>query len=311
MTRRLAFLRLVAACTGAAAWLSAGSAQATDPGRVEWSDDWPRVHTWEAVGAIVLTVSDTLIEDHVPVPTQARWRGGVLFDDWARGILRGSTPRAQATASTLSDGIFYGGTLVPFIVDDYFVTLEVHESAEVAVQMLFINMQSLGVSGLVSLTAEHTVARARPYTDQCGPDGRIHAADGQLMPNHCDPANDDRSFFSGHVAAISTMTGLTCVHHQHLPLYGGGAADLAPCLVMIGLSSTMGALRLVYDEHWASDVLAGWATGALSGYVLPSLLHYGFGDGHPLGEVRAGSLTAVPSFEALAGGGGLRLVGTF
>jgi membrane-associated phospholipid phosphatase len=178
----------------------------------------------------------------------------------------------------------------------------VHENAEVAAQMLVINMQSLGVSGLVSLLAEHTVGRARPYVQDCDANGNIHDASGALMPSHCGGPNDNRSFFSGHVAAVSTMAGLTCAHHQHLPLYGGGFADLAPCLVMIAAASATGVLRLVYDEHWASDILVGWAVGGVSGYVLPSLLHYGFGGGRPLGSVETAEFTLAPVVNATPGG---------
>ncbi len=303
--------RTLAALLVVSTLLVARTAPAADPDRVEWSNDWPRVRLWEVADALVLTIADTEIEQRVPVTTPARWRGGILFDDWARSVFRASGPGAQSTASTVSDWIFYGGTLAPFILDDYFVTLEIHRNADVALQMLVINMQSLGVSGLVSLVAEHGVGRARPYTDGCGPDGTIRDSQGQVLPNRCGGPNDDRSFFSGHVAAVTTMASLTCVHHQHLPLYGGGFADLAPCLAMIGLSTTTGILRLVYDEHWASDVITGWAMGALAGYVLPSVLHYGFGGGRAIGEIRAGGVTAVPVPTAYAGGAGLALAGAF
>jgi membrane-associated phospholipid phosphatase len=303
--------RLSAALLLAAGILRATPARAADPDRVEWSDDWPRVRLWEAVDAAVLTIADTGIENYVPIVSPARWRGGILFDDWARKVFRAGGPSEQSTASTVSNFIFYGGTLVPFIVDDYVVALTVHRSADVALQMFFINMQSLGVSGLVSLTAEHSVGRARPYTDECGPDGSIRDAAGRVFPNRCGSSNDNRSFFSGHVAAVTTMTGLTCVHHQHIPLYGGGFSDLAPCLVMIGLSGTTGILRLVYDEHWATDVVTGWAVGALTGYVLPSVLHYGFGGGRPVGTIRSGDLYAVPTITPVAGGAGVGIAGSF
>jgi hypothetical protein len=289
-----------------------GVARARDPETVEWSSDWPRVQAWEAIGAVVLTVGDTEFERYVPIQT-ATWRGGILFDDWARGVFRGRTHDMQVTASSLSDGLFYGGTLVPFIVDDFFVALDVHRNADVALQMFVINMQSLGISGLTSLAAEHGVGRARPYTLDCGPDGLIHDPSGALMPNHCGTQNDDRSFFSGHVAAVTTMAGLTCIHHQHLPLYGGGLADLAPCVVMIAASVATGLLRLVYDEHWASDVMVGWLDGALSGYVLPAALHYGFGGSGPATlRFRAGDLTVAPMISAYGNSGArLGVIGSF
>jgi membrane-associated phospholipid phosphatase len=281
-------------------------AQATDPDRVEWSPDWPRVRLWEAVAAVALAIGDTEIEERVPLPGSATWRGGILFDDWARGVFRGRTVSAQSTASTVSDALFKVGSLVPFIIDLYFATLSVHQNADVALQMLVIDLESFGISGLISLTGEHGVGRSRPYTEDCG----LRDASGNLL-HTCGTGNDNRSFFSGHAAATATAAGLTCVHHQHFPLFGGGVADLAPCLVMIGVSAATGILRLVYDEHWASDVVVGWTVGALSGYVLPSVLHYGFGSGRRAGAIRSGSVDMVPTLMPYRGGAGVGMVGVF
>jgi len=291
--------------------LSPGVAHAADPDKVEWSKDWPRARWWEAVDAVVLTVADAEIEPNVPIQSQAHWRGGILFDDAVRSALRGRTAAIQSAASTASDVLYYGLTIGPLVIDNYFVTLSVHEDADVALQMFVINMQALGISGLVSLTAEHGAGRARPYTDKCDAQGHIYDSNGALTTNHCGTRNDYRSFFSGHEAAVSTMAGLTCAHHQHLPLYGGGFADLAPCLFMIGAAATAGVMRIVYDEHWASDVLVGAAVGTVSGYVLPSLLHYGFGGGRAIGEVRSGSLVLVPEVVGYPAGAGLGAVGVF
>jgi membrane-associated phospholipid phosphatase len=127
---------------------------------------------------------------------------------------------------------------------------------------------------------------------------------------HCG-RNANKSFVAGHVAAVTTMAALTCVHHQHLPLYGGGVADLAPCVLMIGASGFEGVARMVADKHWASDVLLGWTVGALSGYVVPSLMHYGFTSGHPIGEVHFASVYAIPVAQAYPGGAGLGMAGFF
>jgi membrane-associated phospholipid phosphatase len=302
---RSTFASIVLACA-AGGVLIPRSAHAADPDRVEWSDDWPRVRLWEVGAAVVLTVGDTEFEDQVPI-SSTRWRGGILFDDWARSVFRGRTAAVQSTASSISDTLFYGGVLVPFIVDDYFVALDVHQNADVAVQMLVINMESLGFSGIVSLAAEHWVGRARPYVQDCH-NGHVYDSAGNLLQT-CDVPNDNRSFFSGHVAAVTTMAGLTCAHHQHLPLYGGGLADLAPCLVMMTAAATTGMLRLVYDEHWASDVVVGWIAGAASGYVLPSVLHYGFGAGSL--EVHTGDVTLVPTLGVYGGAPGVGAVGVF
>jgi membrane-associated phospholipid phosphatase len=281
-------------------------ALAADPDTVEWSPDWRRVHVAEAVATIALTVADTEIDTQIPYPSHADWHGGILFDNWARSVFRGRTLSAQRTASDASDLMYKVGSLVPLVVDDFFATLSVHENADVALQMLFIDLEAFSVSGLVSLTAEHAVGRARPYTEDCN----LRDSSGNLL-HQCGTANDARSFYSGHATATATTAGLVCVAHQHLPLFGGGFADLAPCLLMIGVSLTTGVLRLVYDEHWASDVMTGWAVGAASGYLLPAALHYGFGGKRPPGEIVAGELRALPTLLPYQGGVGAGFVGVF
>jgi hypothetical protein len=299
-----------AAAAALATGLSVPSAAHADPARVEWSEEWPRVRLWEAIDALALTFGDAAIENRVPLPSHATWNSPILFDSWARSVFRGRTAALQSFASTSSDWMFKAGALVPFLVDDYFAAASVHLNADVALQLAVIDLQSFGIAGLVSLGAEHAVGRARPYTEDCGAGGQVRDANGRVTQT-CGTSNDYRSFFSGHAAATATTAGLVCVHHQHLPLFGGGFADLAPCLVMIGVSATAGIFRMIYDEHWASDVVIGWMDGVLSGYVLPSLLHFGFGGGRPLGEIRSGILELVPTLLPSPGGTELGMVGVF
>ena len=225
----------------------------------------------------------------------------------AAGPSRRRAPRPRSATY-----LYKGGTLAPFIVDVYFVALDAsHRNADVALQMFLINMQSLSLAGLVSLPApEHGAGRTRPYTQSCGKDGEVIDQSGVGLLK-CGTSNDNRSFFSGHTTSVATMAALTCLHHQHLPLYGGGFADLVPCLAMSAVAAGTGILRLVYDEHWASDVLVAWGVGALSGYVLPSVLHYGFGGGRPIGEIHTSAFDAIPIAQAYPGGGGVGLTGTF
>jgi membrane-associated phospholipid phosphatase len=289
---------------------SSKEAAATDPDRVEWSRDWPRVRLVEGLDVIALTLASYEIDAQWQPPRRAHWHGGILFDDGIRNALRGRSYGAQETATQVSDMLYKGGVLAPYIIDVYVVALGVHQSADVAVQMLLINMQSLGIAGVMSLTAEHSVGRTRPYVQDCDPDGIVRDASGKPLFNSCGP-RDFQSFFSGHATGTATMAGLTCVHHQHLPLYGGGLADLAPCVLMIGVSLTTGISRIVGDHHWASDVIMGWGVGALSGYVLPSVLHYGFSSGRPIGEMRVGGVRVIPVPQATLGGAGFALFGTY
>ena len=287
-------------------------AQATDPTRVEWSPDWPRVRLAEVAAVVGLTVGSLAINDDWTPPRHATWSSPILFDKAVRDALRGRTFAAQSTAADVSDFLYKGTVLGPYIVDVFLVALSIHESADVAIQMLLMNMQSLGLSGVATLAAEHAVARARPYTRDCRADGSIVDAQGRPLPTSCGGSADYQSFYSGHTAATATMAGLTCAHHQHLPLYGGDAlAEAAPCVLMITASLATGLTRIIADRHWATDVLTGAAIGAMSGYVLPSSLHYGFGHGKVLGEIRHGSVVVVPIPTAYPGGVGMGVGGVF
>jgi membrane-associated phospholipid phosphatase len=286
-------------------------AHAADPDRVEWSDDWHRVRLVEALDPIALGIGSLLINGEWKPPTHPTVKGGILFDNWVRKELVGHNESLQAVSAKVTDNFMLGTMAAPFLIDVYLVTLGVHENADVAAQEAVIDAQSLALTGIISLTAEHAVGRSRPYVADCRSDGTVRSASGEILLNHCSGPADYQSFFSGHSGITATMAGLTCIHHQHLPLYGGGFADLAPCLVMIGISVTTGFGRLVADKHWATDVLTGWSIGTVSGYFLPAFLHYGFGSGRPIGELNVAGLTLTPMPQVYRSGAGLGVVASF
>ena len=77
-------------------------------------------------------------------------------------------------------------------------------------------------------------------------------------PSQAGDSNEQRSFPSGHTTGVTAVavTAAYVLYQQQLitgPVAGGLAA--APPLLM-GLS------RVYADEHWATDVLAGMATGS-------------------------------------------------
>jgi membrane-associated phospholipid phosphatase len=284
-------------------------ARAADPTHLEWSDDWPRVRWWEVLNIVALTVASVEIDSHWHTARSAIWRGGILFDDLVRNALRGRTASAEQTASQLSDILYQVSVYAPYAVDNYFVALSLHQNADVALQLTLMDMQSLGIAGVLTLSAER-IPRERPFPHDCGRDGNVRDGFGEISES-CGHGDDYKSFYSGHAAATATMAGLTCVHHQHLPLYGGGVADLVPCLVMTAIAATTGIARVVADRHWASDVMLGWGVGVASGYVLPSVMHYGWGKGGPLGEMSIAGARITPIPEVLRDGAGLRFAGVF
>ncbi|MEO6418380.1 MAG: phosphatase PAP2 family protein [Polyangiaceae bacterium] len=275
---------------------------------VKWNEDWPRFRLLE-VGSVVALTAGSIVFSSISSPTQANWKGPILFDTAARKFFRGDSVKTEQTAADVSDYLYKGSVLFPYIVDNYIVALGVHQSADVALEMTLMDMQSLGFAGVLSLGAERAVGRQRPYATECDP----ARPPGQqfVRANVCNPPVDNQSFYSGHAAATFSIAGLTCVHHQHFPLYGGGLPDTMACVGMLGLATTTSVLRLVADRHYASDVLTGTAVGLFSGYVLPSLLHYGFGKtrSKPLLKTTYGNVAPIPL--VYNGGAGLGVTGIF
>jgi membrane-associated phospholipid phosphatase len=290
--------------------LLAPCARAKDPDRVEWSADWPKFRATEGITTVGLA-SATIAFNLMTPREQPNWRGAILFDSWVRDNLRSQNRTNQQRAADVSDYIYKGSLVIPSAIDIGVVTLGIHGRPDVAWQMLLINLQSFAIAGALSVGSEHFVARARPYTADCGADGRTRDKNGQPLYNSCGGSQDNLDFFSGHTTAASTMAGLTCVHHQHLPLYGGGAADLAPCIGLIGASIADGLGRIIADRHYASDVTLGWGVGAFAGYVVPSLLHYGFTSNQHAPAPGATGLRMVPLPQVYEDGLGVGVAGVF
>jgi membrane-associated phospholipid phosphatase len=252
--------------------LPAATAHAVDPPRVEWSPDWPRFRLWEAVATGLLGVQAATAGLLYPDPGR-HWRGGILFDDAVRNAVRLDSYDAREAARPYSDTIYRVLGVYPLLVDNLIVTWAVHGSGDVALEMLGMNLESYALTGALAFTLQE-VGRERPAARGC-------ADDPAYSPKCDDYVALNKSFFSGHTAVNFTAAGLICAHHQHLPLYGGGFPDLAICLVGLGAATTQGALRMMTDDHYSTDVLVGAGVGVFSGYILPQLLHYGFGSGKP------------------------------
>lgn len=256
----------LAICLATAAAASVAHAQDRD---VRWDPGWGRFGWWD-VGLTATYATEFLLVQWLREPPTHGARGTVFPDEQFRSAFRAHRAADRALASDVSDVLVYAMLAHAMVVDPVAVAWLVHDVEDTAWQLAAIDAQAMMLGVMVSFTLKAVAERERPLNRGC----RARNAYGE----GCSDYDRFRSFPSGHTVEASTVAGLTCAHHEHLALYGGGAGDVVACGAMIGLAAVVGTLRIVADEHYATDVLAGTVIGFLAGWLAPTLLYYGFGD---------------------------------
>ena len=237
----------------------------TGPYGLHWHEHWNRVGLREFILTPALAASALAIR-FVPDAEKPSWRGGILFDDWARDTLTFKSNEGRKRASFVSDLLFYASAVYPVVIDNIIITWFGKQRPDVAWQMFVINAQSYALTFAVNTGVKRLTSRERPYENACSQDPNADYP--------CETAGTFRSFYSGHAAHTATGAGLLCAHHTQLQLYRSPAADTATCLSGVAATLATGVLRISSDYHWASDVLVGYLAGYASGYLVPTLLYY-------------------------------------
>jgi membrane-associated phospholipid phosphatase len=230
-----------------------------------WDPDWPKFRTGEyfATGAFAaIAIGSLAIPDD-----DGRWNLTNSFDDGVRDALRLDSREARDIAGDVSD---LGLTIAlnHLMIDALVVAWWGHGRGSVAFQMTLINFETIAFSTAINSLVKSITARQRPYYEECSTETRFSDRD------ECNGTDRYRSFFSGHTSTAFAAAGLTCMHHANLPLYGSPGADIAGCIAALTTASATGALRIMSDNHYATDTLVGAAIGLGSGLGLPWLLHY-------------------------------------
>jgi len=236
-----------------------------EPSPIEWR--WRRSQAWE-YGATAVALGTGVYLRFVVSPRDANWTGGILFDDGLREEVAVQGPSNRRLVTRFTDLMFFGAMTYRF-VDSLVVPGLGWGNWDTALQMTMVDLESFGFVALTLWGTQALLARQRPYVSRCGESGIAAAED--CRP---DQAETNRSFYAGHPAVGMTAAGLTCVHHAHLPLYGGGAGDTLACGVMVGAALMNGFGRVVTEKHYPSDLVVGFGVGAFAGWALPELLHY-------------------------------------
>lgn len=289
-------------------WAAQASAQQDPPaplvptresvsGPVLWDPGWKSFGT----GDYVLTgVSvGVAITSGVVTPLPHHLVGGVLFDDAVRNALEIGTNNigARYTARDTSDVLLSLAVTSPFFFDSMFTAWYTRQSPEVALQMALIDAEAFAIAGALQQTTTALVSRERPYGADCGTGLPATTLD-------CTNPGRYRSFFSGHATLSFTAAGLACEHHLTLHLLGG-VKDTLMCIGSLVLAATTATLRVVSDQHYATDVLTGAIVGSAVGLAVPAL-HYRGGQWKDRpGSVGGIDLTLVPT------GLGATVVGVF
>lgn len=236
-----------------------------DP-EVEWKPSWRRVGATEYVVTGALLSEYVIIRFLVPPSGGAAWSSTLPMDAPARDTLRLTTRGARRTADIVSSGLDYGLLAHSLVVDPWIVAGAVHEDGDVGFQLFIIGLGSHSASLALTATVKRLARRQRPFSLSCRREANY--------ARECGTEDEYRSFFSNHSASTATSAGLICAHHTALPLYGGGIADAAACVVACSIAVTTGVLRVASDQHWLSDVLTAQAIGATLGFVLPTVIYY-------------------------------------
>jgi hypothetical protein len=188
---------------------------------------------------------------------KTRWRATNSFDREIRDGLRADSESSREDASTASDvmlGLSAG--LLPLVsIGKMLSEHDCHEAYDMATDAA----EAFTLTLLLTTGTKMIAGRERPYVQEC--DG---TPPGDAS---CSSSSRKQSFFSGHASTAATGAGLSCSYAIKRKTWGESRmARFAPCALGLGAALTTGALRIVSDEHWGSDVIVGLLVGATVGY---------------------------------------------
>jgi membrane-associated phospholipid phosphatase len=194
-------------------------------------------------------------------PTNAQWRGGILFDEIARDGLRLQSHDAREIAAGISD-VFILGLAANAQLDAFAGPLAAGNT-DLAWQASFAHFFAMGTTLTLGELVKNLVGRARPFERECAADASSDA---------CLDSDRYRSFYSLHSGVAFTSAGFSCAMHMTQSVYSDPLTDVTSCATSMGLAAVTGLLRVMADRHYLSDVLIGGALGFIAGYLAPFFL---------------------------------------
>lgn len=168
---------------------------------------------------------------------------------------RGATLNSSKKARSASDILFNLSMGLPTVV----FLLNKHTRSDV-LPLFVMGAESFLISGGLNLVAKHVFNRARPYT--YNPDFSLETRTN---------GSSRLSFFSGHTSQASAATFFIAkvISDYHPDMNLGLKIGMWSTAVMI--PAVTGYLRVESGRHYNTDVIAGFAIGAIAGWIVPHL----------------------------------------
>ena len=211
----------------------------------EWK--WAREGIWTGVGLAGSTYGLLLIQNKEGITqddlNKLSAENVNVMDRWAAGY-------NSEDYSKISDIPFAISFTTPLLLlfDD-----EVNNHSA---QILGLYLQSMATTGAAYAITAGLVNRSRPY---------VYDEDNSLERRLSN--NGQRSFYSGHVAAAATATFFAAKVYSDFNPDARGKGWIWTGAAVIPAS--IGYLRIKAGQHFLSDVLLGYALGAMVGILVP------------------------------------------
>lgn len=194
-------------------------------------------------------------------PRSKHLKGGVLYDEDARDLLRISSRDGRYLVRDVSDVGASLTTTWPFLVDALLTAWWYRGDVKLARNMTLVSAEAISITIAAQGITNTVASRERPYGRLCG----------NALPENsvdCEGTVRYRSFFSGHAAAAFASAGVLCSHHLGLALLGG-PWDAVTCVTAFGVATTTAIFRVMSDVHYATDVSLGAVIGTSVGLIVP------------------------------------------
>lgn len=219
-----------------------------------------RALEWQPWAATVPIAALTLGLELALEPSNARWASAGLVDESFEPWVRASED-GRARARTASD-VFMAAMAAAPVADIALWQTSDGQSGADAYRLLSSAALAFSIQAFFVTTTKNIARRARPYDGRCREDADARGA--------CDSSSRYRGFISGHTSVAFTGASLLCAFSR---LRGQPAGGRAECLVGLLAASITGALRIVGEQHYFSDVLAGAVSGFLAGFIVPVFVY--------------------------------------